>query len=607
VEGENITLTANITNTGNLNATNLEVTFSADGFPFLSRRVDVPANGTNLTQAVWTARSGSHRLSVSLDPGNEIAEPVETNNTAEVDVAVNDRPRAVLSATPMSALTNETVEFNGSLSSDLSGGVAEYYFSFGDGNLSGWTASPVAYHSYPRNGFLTASLQVRDALGAVSDPTRLTIRVENRDPAAFPRSNATRALTFETVQFFSNASDPEGGVSLSWDFGDGSESSEKDPLHNYSKAGSYDVRLTVTDEDGASAASGLRVLIDDRPPACSIDAGRQSGTIEDEFVFTANASDPDGTISSWSWELGDGATSRSKQARHTYQRPGNYTVRLTVQDDAGSEARALAEVIVIDTPPEAKASLSAAQADTFKRVQFIGDRSGDLEGPVTFQWDFGDGNGSNEPSPYHAYSLPGDYNATLTVRDSAGQSSSITLPAVSIRNRQPKSDFRVFGCFTLNGTVYFDGTNSSDPEGPVTYSWDFGDGIRATGAVTEHVFTGAGSYSVNLTVTDTDGDSSILTQTVTVAAPPPPPPQPKKKPAVQDKTATVNALFGLSILLVVLLVAVAAWGVGRGKKRRPGPETVQMDTHPAPAPQAPDPAPPSYGGPPPGYRPPPQY
>jgi PKD repeat protein len=252
--------------------------------------------------------------------------------------------------------------------------------------------------------------------------------------------------------------------------------------------------------------------------------------------------------------------------KHTFGKPGNYTVRLTVRDDDGSEARALADVFIRDTPPEAVASLSAAQADTFKRVQFLGDRSRDLEGPITFQWDFGDGNGSSESSPWHAYSLPGDYNATLTVRDSAGQNSSMTLPAVSIRNRPPKADFRVFGCFTQNGTLYFDGTGSSDPEGPVTYSWDFGDNGTGKGAVVEHVFPSAGNFAVNLTVTDANGGQNTISQTIMVISPPPPPKPPKKAVIPEDKTPTVNLLLGVVLLLVVLLAALALWGATRGAK-----------------------------------------
>jgi PKD repeat protein len=165
---------------------------------------------------------------------------------------------------------------------------------------------------------------------------------------------------------------------------------------------------------------------------------------------------------------------------------------------------------------------------------------------------------------------------------------------VSIRNRQPKADFRVFGCFTQNGTVYFDGTGSSDPEGPVTYSWDFGDGSRSAGAVAEHVFPSAGNYTVNLTVTDSNGDTSTVGQTIAVKSPPPPPPLPKKAVIPEDKTAMVNTLLAVVVLLVAMLAVVALWGATRGK--RPGaPEGPVPEAQPL-APVTPGGQPPSGGG-----------
>jgi len=586
LENDNVRLTATLTNAGDLNASNVEVSFLADGSPFETKRVWVPAGGTNVTTADWTAVMGPHKLTVVADPEYEQADTYRGNNTANLTVTVNDRPRASLSALPLTVLTNESVIFNGSNSYD-SGGVAGYNFSFGDGNGTGWTDLPGTSHSYRQDGVFVATLVVRDARGVVSGPSSMAVRVLDRKPDALPGCNVSRPMTFEPVQFWANASDLDGTViDCLWDFGDYTTSIEADPVHNYSDSGVYDVQLTVTDDDGSVASFALRVFVDDRPPVCSIDAPEDTGTIESAFVFTANASDPDGTISGWSWDLGDGSTSRSKQVKHAYKRPGNYTVKLTVRDDDGSESVSLAEVVIIDTPPEAVASLGAAQTDTFKRVQFIGEQSHDLEGPVSYQWDFGDGNGSIEASPYHAYSQPGDYNATLTVRDSAGHNDSVTLPAVKVRNRQPTALFRFFGCFTQNGTVYFDGSGSSDPEGPVTLHWDFGDGNSTDGTVVEHVFPLAGNYTVKLAVTDQHGDTASVSQLVTVY-PPPPPPVVKKPVIPEDKTPTVNLLLGVVVLLVAIVAVVALWGATR--MRRPGaPQEKVPEAQPLP-PQGPPP------------------
>jgi len=597
-EGDNVTITANVNNSGNLNVTNMEVAFYDNGVKFASNRIWVPANGTNVTTANWKAVQGSHVISVGLDPVNEIVETNETNNTAFITVAVNDRPRAVLSAVPLTILTKETVAFNGSLSMDSIGGVSEYNFTFGDGSGSGWVTSPAVNHVYPNDGTYTASLGVKDLEGALSNVASVNITVLNRAPSAFPRCDPVRTLTFVPVHFYSNASDPDGTVTTLWDLGDGCETAEASPVHAFDKAGTYDIQLDIRDNDGAGSSYDLRVMVDDRPPACSINASRSTGTTETEFTFSANASDVDGSIVKYVWDLGDGTTSNVQPVKHNYARPGTYVIRLTVRDDDDSEANARINITVIDTPPVAMGDALPNATNTFKRVMFIGEKSHDLEGPVTYAWYFGDGNTSAEMSPYHAYNQPGEYLPSLTVTDSAGQNNTTFLPVVKVLNRLPKALFRAFGNFSENGTLYFDGTNSSDPEGPVTYAWNLGDGAVASGPVVEHIFPKAGSYSVTLTVTDTDRGSACETQLIVVI--PPPPPQviikPKPQPTVEDKTGLVNMLMALAIILLVLLVVVAAYAATR-KPKKPEEQQSAPPEGTAAQPYQPQQAPPASEAP----------
>ncbi|MEM2977018.1 MAG: M20/M25/M40 family metallo-hydrolase, partial [Thermoplasmata archaeon] len=222
-EGEDVEISVNVTNTGNLNATDVDVEFYLDGLPIAARRVDVPAGATSSTEARWKAAVGTHRVTVEIDPRNNVVESDESNNTAERFVEVNDKPVAFLSASPLSVLTQEEVRFEGGSSVDAIGGVSEYSFDFGDGSGTGWTPSARAAHSYGNDGVYTASLRVRDALGSVSGPSRINITVLNRAPSASPSANSTRALTLVPIKFFSNASDQDGSVTVRWSFGDGCE------------------------------------------------------------------------------------------------------------------------------------------------------------------------------------------------------------------------------------------------------------------------------------------------------------------------------------------------------------------------------------------------
>lgn len=75
-------------------------------------------------------------------------------------------------------------------------------------------------------------------------------------------------------------------------------------------------------------------------PQVSITASPTSGTAPLAVNFTANASDPDGYITGYYWNFGDGQTASGASVSHTYQTAGNFTASVTVSDDYGNSAGA---------------------------------------------------------------------------------------------------------------------------------------------------------------------------------------------------------------------------------------------------------------------------
>jgi PKD repeat protein len=166
-----------------------------------------------------------------------------------------------------------------------------------------------------------------------------------------PNTSPVAAFTAPTCtvntpcQFADASTDADGSIaSRSWDFGDPSSGAanaaqDANPSHTFAAAGTYQVKLTVTDNDGAT---------DDQTNAVTVNAGTGGGqaptssfdlpascTAGTPCGFHSTSSD-DGQIVSTDWNFGDNSdAATTPDATHTYQAAGTYTVTLTVTDDQG--------------------------------------------------------------------------------------------------------------------------------------------------------------------------------------------------------------------------------------------------------------------------------
>ena len=162
-------------------------------------------------------------------------------------------------------------------------------------------------------------------------------------------------------------------------------------------------------------------------------------------------------------------------------------------------------------------------------VIFDGSASYDPEGqPLTYHWNFGDGETGTGVNPTHVYAQDGTYTITLTVNDGAQDSTPSTTTA-TIEDSEPIADFTadiVSGSSPL--TVQFTDLSASY-DGIIAWEWDFdGDGVIDSDEQNPSwTYTGAGTYTVSLTVYEADGDSDTETKvdyiTVTSAADTEPP------------------------------------------------------------------------------------
>ena len=238
---------------------------------------------------------------------------------------------ASASGTPTSGQSPLAVNFSGS----ASGGAAPYTYqwTFGDGGSS---TSQNPSHIYTSSGRYTATLTAVDgnrtsATATVSVTADATI--DSVLTAYIGSSSVTGQAPF-TVTFTGSANGGSAPYTYSWVFGDGGTSASQNPSHTYASAGTYSVRLTVTDRTATTANYDLVVNATAQAPTAlnaNYVASPPVGQAPLPVKFAATANGGSGPYS-YRWTFGDGTTSTSQNPEHTFQTGGTYAVTLTVRD-----------------------------------------------------------------------------------------------------------------------------------------------------------------------------------------------------------------------------------------------------------------------------------
>lgn len=168
-------------------------------------------------------------------------------------------------------------------------------------------------------------------------------------------------------------------------------------------------------------------------------------------------------------------------------------------------------------------TMSPTQPQDHQRVLFDASGSTPQSAITEYAWEFGDGERDSGRFVDHDYELPGTYVVRLTVRDSFGNSQSISKSlTVTPTTGKPTATFVALpNPAKINSPVTFDATASkSSPDARIErYTWDFGDGTFTTtsGPTTTKSFPTAGNRSIKLFVTDSAGRvSDVATVALTI-------------------------------------------------------------------------------------------
>ncbi len=271
----------------------------------------------------------------------------------------------------------------------------------------------------------------------------------------------------------------------------------------------------------------------ERPPPVIIPANPGDPTFDRTFSVDLRDYPETERIS---WEFGDGGTalnlpvSTGKTVSHAYQASGTFEVAVHLfspRELSTGRSKLLGSgwlpvtVTGPNVPPIASFVVAEAPEDDNGpqplRKRFDGTRSRDPDGTiVAWTWDFGDGSSDTGQIVEHTFAFAAQFEVRLTVVDDRGGSGTTTKPVLA--NTRPTASFTYTQDPQDALTYTFDGSASSDPEGPiVNYRWNFGDDTaEQTGKIVTHTYAVPDDYTVVLTVTDDTGAVGSTSQVLDV-------------------------------------------------------------------------------------------
>jgi PKD repeat protein len=334
-------------------------------------------------------RQGKYRVMLAVSDANSCKDTF-------VETASFTKLKADFLVSKESACTGETVKFINS--SNFKG--TKWAWDFGDGTTSSLCNPSKQYN---QSGNYNVALKLWDGECFATETKTAVIKIGDGNPVSFQSEVNSPCSGNATVKF---KNENPNAVLYLWTFGDGTASTEPNPVKTYSKEGSYTVSLAVTDRNGCTTEKRMKDYIQSSSPRVDFTADTFScpGYPVKFSNFTNNAT-------SFTWSFGDGDTSSKANPAHVYKKNGVYTVTLKSVNNKGCETVfskknfVRVDTLKVDFEMTSTKALSPPFVCSFENKTKVGG--------AKYIWDFGDGTSDTKPNPDHIYNYPGNFDVRL--------------------------------------------------------------------------------------------------------------------------------------------------------------------------------------------------
>lgn len=312
--------------------------------------------------------------------------------------------------------------FNVLFNSNTTGTVVNRLWNFGNGVTSTAQNPSQVFTANTTDTVYFCYLAI-ECTGGLRDTVFFQVTVRARPRATFTASKTSVCALTDSV-CFTNTSSTGTGFTYSWDFGDFTSSTQFSPCKKYSTPGTYQVRLTVTNNFGCTRQTTQTITVNDIPNT-NFNVSSTAGCTPFTVTFTNNTVAGTSPIVSWQWNYGDTSTPTVLQNSppHTYYSTGTYTITLRATNTSGCSNINTRTVIVSNTPTaNISAPVNVCQGESAS-ISY----SGTASPAGTYNWGFSGGvlnSGSGQGPLSVTWNSSGTRTITLTVVNINGCSTS---------------------------------------------------------------------------------------------------------------------------------------------------------------------------------------
>jgi PKD repeat protein len=303
-------------------------------------------------------------------------------------------------------------------------------------------------------------------------------------------ASSTSACPPQVINFTNTST---GATSYTWNLGNSSTPSfSTNAGTTYTTPGTYTVTLTAN--NGTSTNTKSILIVIHSLPVVSFTASDTVICPGSQITFNNTTNPVSAGGATYYWDFGDGNSSTSQNATHTYQSSNYYTVTLTATNSDGcTNSLAKSSYIRVRHKPMPVFYLNSSSFCSLPATAvFTNQATGN--GPLSYAWAFGDGGISGASAPAHTYSAVGVYTVKEIVTDMYGCKDSISV-AENITSNNIAGSFIVpdSACINLPVTIVNNTTGAF-----ISNTWLYGDGNIYTGNNPGETYTAAGTYTIKM-------------------------------------------------------------------------------------------------------------